>query len=287
MEIGYLLDGRYRITAFISEGSTANVYKARDEVKKRDVAIKIMKKDSVVISARYEDFMREATFLASLRHINIIRIYAFGYEADLPYLVVELAKGPTLSHLIERYGNYQEKEAISIMKQLLDAIIFTHKKGLLHRDIKPQNIFYSADGTLMISDFGIAVALQNEAISSNKVFGSVPYLAPEVIQGQPASIKSDIYALGVTFYEILTGHLPFNGDSIDEIAKKHIKAPFPSLRKESIPNCEEIDRIIRKACAKSPADRYANAKEMLDDINAIASLKKEAKVPWYKRLWRH
>ncbi len=286
MEIGYLLDHRFRILSFISEGSTALVYRAYDEVLKRDVAIKMMRDDFLVANDRYENFAREADYLASLRHINIIRIYGFGYDNRLPYLVVELAKGKTLSHLLETHGRFRFQEAKAIMKQLLAAIIFTHQCGLLHRDIKPQNIFYGADGSLKISDFGIAIALQNEVFSSSKVYGSLPYLAPEVIQGQSPSVQSDIYALGITFYEILTGHLPFNGESVEEIAKMHISHSFPSLKKDNIVNYEEIDSVLRKACAKNPLDRYKDAESMLEDLSRIEDGKKTKKKSWFRRLWR-
>lgn len=265
MESGYLLSNRYRIDSLISEGSTALVYKGYDIISNNVVAIKVMKKDFYVQNNRHDNFDKEARCLASLRHINIIRIEYYGYEDHLPYLVEEFSKGKTLSECLDTYGPYQLKEVKSIMEQVLTAVEYIHTKGLLHCDIKPQNIFYSADGLVKISDFGLSSTL-NENYQSCKVNGSVPYLAPEMIMGKPPSVESDIYALGATFYELLEGKIPFNGHSYQDICQMHLNEPFPLVAKNRTPLYEKVNTILRKACAKNPLDRYHNVHEMYLDI---------------------
>lgn len=268
MESGYLLSNRYRIDSLISEGSTALVYKGYDIISNNEVAIKIMKKDFLTQKNRHDNFDKEARYLADLRHINIIRIEYYGYEDHLPYLVEEFSKGRTLSTCLDMHGPYQLKEVKSIIEQVLTAIDYIHAKGLLHRDIKPQNIFYSADGLVKISDFGLSITL-NENYQSSKVNGSIPYLAPEVIKGDAPSVESDIYALGVTFYELLEGKIPFNGHSYQDICQMHLYEPFPLVMKNRTPLYEEVNTILRKACAKNPLDRYHNAHEMYLDIRRL------------------
>lgn len=267
MKLGDVVVGRYEVRAFIAEGSSALVYQGYDRVQHHDVAIKVMKDELKETMEHYESFLSEANFLANLRHINITRVYCLVYHENQPCIIAEWMKGGTLSDYLAKTTFIPFIEAKRIMLQILEAIEYTHEKGYIHRDIKPQNIFYNPDGIIKLSDFGIAqdTGVKNQ---EQKIYGSIPYLAPEVIQGHKASKESDIYALGVTFYEILSGELPFEGDSLEAIAKEHIFTPFPSLKRKDIP-VQELNRVLKKACAKNPLDRYKSAREMMLDIQKI------------------
>lgn len=284
MKLGDVIEGRYEVRSYIAEGSSAFVYRGYDRVAHHDVAIKVMKEELKQTMEHYESFLSEASFLANLRHINITRVYCLAYQDNQPCIIAEWMKGDTLSDYLAKQTFVPFIEAKRIMLQILDAIQYTHEKGYIHRDIKPQNIFYNPDGLIKLSDFGIA---QDTGVKNKqqKIYGSIPYLAPEVIQGQPASKESDIYALGVTFYEILMGQLPFEGETLEEIAQKQILSPFPSINRKDIPYIE-IDRILQKACAKNPLDRYKSAKEMMNDVQKLNDQPKKKKSFFFKLFHR-
>lgn len=266
MKIGDKIDGRYEIVSFIGEGSSAFTFKGYDTINKKDVAIKVMKEEMKETMAHYEGFFKEASFLASLRHLNIVSIYCFSFFEGRPCIMCELMKVDNLSNVLMEHGPYPFLEAKAIILQVLEAIEYTHEKGYIHRDIKPQNIFYGKDGVVKLSDFGIAIYTGMET-NHHRIYGSISYLAPEVIQGKSASKQSDLYAIGITLYELLMGKLPFEGESIEEIARKQIEMPFPSVGRGK--NRVELDRFFQKACAKNPLDRYKNAAEMKKDLLKI------------------
>ena len=266
IKIGDVLSNRYRITGRIGTGGTAEVYLATDFVLKQTVAVKIIKEELVNDPRSVARFEHEAEACASFNHPNIVKVYNQGKVDERPYLIFEYVKGQTLFDRIDFQTNFSLKEASEIMIQLLDAIDCIHKRGVIHRDIKPQNIFYLANGTVKLADFGIAQSL-DEDDSKLGVFGSVYYLAPEVCVGEQASIQSDIYSCGVTYFQLLTGRLPFEDGSTKDIAMAHVKRSFPHLSQFKPGIVDVFDKIIHKACAKNPANRYKSAQEMMNDIS--------------------
>jgi len=259
MLAGHLLSERYQIKRMIGGGGMANVYLAYDEILSREVAIKVLRPEYANDPEFIERFDREAQAATSLSHPNIVNIYDVGEEEDILYIVMEYVRGRTLKEYIQQQGAVDVVEAVEIMKQLTNAIGQAHVSGLIHRDIKPQNILMDDHGNVKITDFGIAIALSATALTqTNSILGSVHYLSPEQARGGMATKKSDIYALGIVFFELLTGQLPFFGQSPVSIALKHLHEEVPSVRKiqENIP--QSIENIVRKATTKDPFHRYEN-----------------------------
>ena len=281
---GQKIDGRYQIIRTIGEGGMANVYLAYDTILDREVAVKILRGDLAGDEKFVKRFQREAKAASSLNHPNIVEMYDVGEDDGNYFLVMEFVDGRTLKSLVKKRGALSLNEVIDIMLQLTSGIAHAHDSYLIHRDIKPQNVLMLEDGRAKITDFGIAVALNStELTQTNSVMGSVHYLPPEQANGGGASVKSDIYSLGILMYELLVGKLPFKGENAVEIAIKHMKEPIPSVRaqNESIP--QSIENIILKACAKNPKNRYDSANEMHEDIkNALNEDKKDEKRLVYK-----
>ena len=236
------------------------------------MAVKILKEELLQDKKLLSDFQKEAKASVSMSHENIVEIYEEGIWNSLPYLAMEYLNSQTLLDRIEYLTKFNINEACLIMKQLLLAIECTHKHGIIHRDIKPQNIFYLSNGMIKLGDFGIAKK-ENEFEDHEQVVGSVHYLAPEVITSRKFSVSSDLYAAGMTFYQLVTGVLPFDGTT-NEIAQKQVKNKVrkPSEINSLIP--KDLDTIILKALNKNPSARYRSAKAFLDDIEAFLSGKK-------------
>ena len=267
VRIGDRIDERYRITSRIGTGGMAEVFEATDFVSKRVVAIKIMKEELITDEENVERFKHEVMSCASMNHPNIIKVYNHGVYEDRPYMAYEYIKGQTLFEKLEFLTQIPAFEACEIMCQLLDAVSYIHQHGIIHRDIKPQNIFYLPNGTIKLSDFGIAVDTNiNDTTTDEGIMGSVFYLAPEVCSGKPATIQSDIYSCGITFFQLVTGRLPYETGHAIDIAIAHIKKPFPSVTKYNPDISKEIDKIIQKACKKNAKDRYKTANSMLNAI---------------------
>ena len=264
---GQKINDRYEIIQTIGEGGMANVYLAKDIIIDRLVAIKVLRGDLAGDEKFVRRFQREALAASSLNHHNIVEMYDVGEDNGTYYIVMEYIKGKTLKQLIKKRGALTLSECIDIMLQLTDGVNIAHSSYIIHRDLKPQNIMIQDNGEIKITDFGIAMALNSTQLTqTNSVMGSVHYLPPEQASGKGATIKSDIYSMGIMFFELLTGNLPFKGDNAVEIAFKQIKDDIPSVREinPSIP--QSVENIILKATAKNPKNRYNNAKEMHDDI---------------------
>ncbi len=264
---GDLIDNRYEIIKSIGEGGMANVYLGFDTILEREVAVKILRGDLSDDEKFIRRFQREANSASSLRHPNIVEMYDVGEDNGKYFIVMEYVNGKTLKGLIKKRGPLNLSESIDIMLQLTSGIACAHDSYIIHRDIKPQNIMILEDGRVKITDFGIAMALNNnELTQTNSVMGSVHYLPPEQASGSGSTIKSDIYSLGILMYELLTGRVPFKGENAVEIAIKHMKDQMPSVCKfnPSIP--QSVENIILKACAKNPKNRYESAAEMYEDL---------------------
>lgn len=267
-KIGQLVDGRYRINARIGHGGMAEVYEATDIINKNLVAIKFIKEEVMQNAINIKRFENEALIAASLNHPNIVKVYNHGTLNGVPYMANEYIKGQTLKDVLDFRGPLSLAEAIDCMIQLTDALAFAHAHGIIHRDVKPENIYVMSDGTIKLGDFGIAQAegIDSGFTKTSEIIGSVHYLAPEIAKGEAATTKSDIYSAGVMFFELLTGHPPFERDTAVNIAVAHIRDKFPSVR-NFVPNCpKEVERIIFKATKKNPDERYSSAKAFEQDL---------------------
>ena len=267
---GQKINDRYEIVKSIGEGGMANVYLAHDLILDRDVAIKVLRGDLAGDEKFVRRFQREALAASSLSHPNIVEMYDVGEDNGTYYIVMEYIKGMTLKQLIKKRGALTLSECIDIMLQLTDGVDHAHASYIIHRDLKPQNIMIQDNGEIKITDFGIAMALNNTQLTqTNSVMGSVHYLPPEQASGKGATVKSDIYSMGIMLFELLTGNLPFKGDNAVEIAFKQIKDDIPSVREinSSIP--QALENVVLKATAKNPKNRYASSKEMHDDLLTV------------------
>ena len=264
---GQLINERYQIIRTIGEGGMANVYLAHDTILDRDVAVKILRGDLADDEKFVRRFQREAISASSLSHPNIVEMYDVGEDDGKYYIVMEYVDGKTLKSLVKRRGGLTLPEVIDIMLQLTSAMSCAHASYIIHRDIKPQNVLIKEDGTVKITDFGIAMALNsNELTQTNSVMGSVHYLPPEQANGSGSTIKSDIYSLGILMYELLTGELPFKGENAVEIAIKQMKEQIPSVCSFNSDIPQSIENIIIKACAKNPKNRYESVNKMHEDL---------------------
>jgi len=264
---GQKLNDRYQIIKSIGEGGMANVYLALDTILERNVAVKVLRGDLANDEKFVRRFQREALSASSLNHLNIVEVYDVGEDSGKYFIVMEYVEGKTLKELIKKRGSLTLPEVIDIMSQLTEGLASAHDAYIIHRDIKPQNILILDNGLVKITDFGIAMAMNSTQLTqTNSVMGSVHYLPPEQANGQGATIKSDIYSLGILMYELLTGAIPFKGDNAVEIALKHMQNKMPSIRSENNSVPQSIENIILKATAKNPKNRYNDAREMNEDL---------------------
>ena len=267
MLIGKSVNGRYKIKELIGGGGMSNVYLAHDMILDRDIAIKILRYDFSNEEELRRRFQREALSTTSLAHPNIVNIFDVGEDGSVHYLVMEYVPGKTLKEYIIEHSPVSPERAVEIMKQLTSALAHAHHNQIVHRDIKPQNILMDAEGNVKISDFGIAMALSATSYTqTNSVLGTVHYLSPEQARGGTANKKSDIYSLGIVMYELITGNLPFSGESAVSIALKHLQTETPSLR-DAVPTLpQSLENIVLKATAKNMQHRYQSADEMEEDL---------------------
>jgi serine/threonine-protein kinase len=267
---GQKINDRYQIIRTIGEGGMANVYLAEDTILNRKVAVKILRGDLSNDEKFVRRFQREALSASSLSHPNIVEMYDVGEDDGNYYIVMEYIEGKTLKQLIKKRGALTLTEVVDIMLQLTSAVAHAHESYIIHRDIKPLNILIMEDGRVKITDFGIAMAMNGTQLTqTNSVMGSVHYLPPEQANGSGATIKSDIYSLGILMYELLLGSIPFKGDNPVEIALKHLKDDVPSVRKQNSSIPQSIENVIIRATAKNPQNRYSDATEMYNDLKTV------------------
>lgn len=263
-----VIANRYEVVQHIGQGGMADVFRGVDTILNREVAIKILRADLSTDAVSILRFEREAQAATALAHPNIVEIYDVGDYKGHHYIVMEFVPGRTLKQVIRARGPLMKEEAVDIMKQLTSAVAEAHTKGIIHRDIKPQNVIVKADGSVKILDFGIATAKGSMQLTqANNVMGSVHYLAPELAKGEQASAQSDIYALGIVLYEMLAGDVPFKADQAVQVALRHMRDPMPSLREANPTVPQSIENIVIRATAKDPKKRYNNCTEMWRDLS--------------------
>lgn len=262
---GMFIQERYEVIGKIGSGGMADVYKAKDHKLNRFVAVKVLKPEFRADKAFISKFRIEAQSAAGLVHPNIVNVYDVGEENGISFIVMELVEGITLKEYIEKKGRLAVREATSIAIQVSMGLQAAHNNGIVHRDVKPQNIIISTDGKVKVTDFGIARAASSETINSN-VMGSVHYSSPEQARGGYSDYKSDIYSLGITMYEMLTGHVPFDGDNTVAVAIKHLQEEIQSPRKYVPELPKSTVQIIYKCTQKSPDRRYADMDELIGDL---------------------
>ncbi len=267
-----LLAGRYELIEKTGEGGMAIVYKGKDRLLNRYVAIKILRPEFTKDKKFIENFIKESQAAAGLTHPNIVGVYDVGQEGNIHYIVMELIEGKSLSEIIQEKGRLDYKEAVDFTVQIAQALSLAHKNQIVHRDVKPHNVLVTSQGVAKLADFGIAMPLSQTDMSesSDKVMGSVHYFSPEQARGAYVDERSDIYSLGVVLYEMLTGHVPFDGDNPVSIALMHINENIPSAKEEvnSVPY--QVDRIIKKATEKYQSKRYKNVDEMIEDLKSVS-----------------
>ena len=268
IQIGKIFAGRYRIIKQIGRGGMADVYLAKDLILDGgEVAVKVLRTNYQTDPIAVARFQREARAMADLDHPHIVRITDIGEEDGQQYLAMEYVAGLDLKRYIKEHHPLSNEEAVRIMGQILLAMRLAHAKGIIHRDLKPQNILLTPDGTAKVTDFGIAVAFAETSLTqTNSMLGSVHYLSPEQARGSKATIQSDIYAMGIIFFEMLTGHIPYDGDSAVTIALQHFQKPLPSVIAENPSVPQSLENVVIKATAKKLTDRYQTVSEMYVDL---------------------
>lgn len=268
--IGALFDGRYKILKKLGAGGMATVYLAEDQELGRRIAIKILNAKHASDKQFVERFRREASSAAGLSHPNIVQVYDRGNAEGTYYIAMEVIEGLSLKELVLERGPSPIPVAVNYARQILAALRFAHRNGVVHRDIKPHNVLVNDEGRVKVTDFGIARAGASEMTEVGSIIGTAQYLSPEQARGAPVDDRSDLYSVGVLLYELLTGEAPYNGDTPVEIAMKHLSAvpEAPSTKRPEVPT--ELDSVVLRALAKNPDDRYQSAEEMDADLNAIS-----------------
>ncbi|WP_433921514.1 Stk1 family PASTA domain-containing Ser/Thr kinase [Paenibacillus taichungensis] len=265
--IGHQLGGRYEVIERVGGGGMALVYKAQDLLLNRNVAIKVLRQQFVHDEEFIRRFRREAQSAASLSHPNVVSVYDVGQEDDVHYIVMEYVEGKNLNEIIKERAPLQVDEAVRIASQIADALDHAHHNQIIHRDIKPHNILIGRNGRVKVTDFGIARAVTSTTITqTGSVVGSVHYFSPEHAKGIVTGEKSDLYSLGIVLYQMLTGQLPFLGESPISVALKHLQEEFDEPRKFNPLIPQSVENVILKSMRKNPQERYQSAKEMQTDL---------------------
>ncbi|QLQ62493.1 Stk1 family PASTA domain-containing Ser/Thr kinase [Limosilactobacillus reuteri] len=270
MNPGYEIGHRYRIIRSLGEGGMANVYLAHDMVLDRDVSVKLLRLDLRDDPSTKRRFHREAMAATQLNDPHIVGIYDVGEDHGLQYMVMQYVKGTDLKAYIKKHYPIPLPQVIDIMEQVLSAVATAHAHGIIHRDLKPQNILIDENKNVKITDFGIAVAVSQDSLTqTNTLMGSVHYLSPEQARGSIATKQSDIYSLGIILFELLTGKVPFEGETAVSIALKHFREEIPSVREQNKEIPQSLENVIIKATAKEPAERYSSVNEMAADLKTV------------------
>lgn len=269
--IGMLLDGRYRVNERIARGGMATVYRTRDERLDRVVAVKVLHLHLAEDESFRDRFTREALAAARLSHPNVVNVFDQGQQAGVCYLVLEYVPGQTLRHLLHQQGRLTPQVALEVLSQVLEGLAAAHQAGLMHRDLKPENILLSPDGRVKIADFGLARAVESSTSATSALIGTVAYLSPELLRRGTADERSDIYALGIMLFEMLTGEQPFTGSAPAQVAFQHAndEVPLPSSIVHTLP--AELDDLVVWATRADPQDRPANATDLLEETRRVQS----------------
>jgi eukaryotic-like serine/threonine-protein kinase len=267
--IGKRVSGRYKLLEVIGDGGMAIVYRAKDLILDRDVAVKVLRSEFNKDEDFIRRFKREAESATSLNHPNIVSIYDVGEDEEIYFIVMEYVQGKTLKQYIKEHGKISVEESLHIMKQIVSGMAVAHDHGIIHRDIKPHNILITENGTAKLTDFGIALAITSATIThTNSILGSVHYFSPEQARGGIANAKSDIYSFGAVLYEMVTGRVPFVGESPVSVALKHLQENVIEPRRLNPEIPQSVENIILKSLAKNPLKRYDSAQELLTDMNS-------------------
>ena len=266
-----VLGNRYEIIRKVGDGGMAFVYEAKDRLLNRTVAVKVLRPEFVDDEEFLGKFKREAEAVASLSHPNIVNVYDVGEDGKVHYIVMEFIDGQNLKDIIKNEGTLDEYTALEITKQIANALSAAHKKGIIHRDIKPHNILISNEGRIVkVADFGIAKAVSNSTMTNiGSIIGSVHYFSPEQAKGKYVTNNADLYSLGIVLYEMLIGKVPFRGDSPIAIALQHINDEIEFTQEEKVNIPQSVRTIIKKLTEKSSSDRYQSAEELIEDIEYI------------------
>ena len=285
ISLGQTIDSRYNLFRYVASGAMADIYEAQDLVLSRPVALKFLKEKFLESSDSVEQFKNEARFASIFSHVNIMRIYNVGEYQSRPYISYELLKGKTLKEILDTRGNLSFDESIDYMLQILNAMQLVHSLGVSHNDLKPDNLFLLVDGTIKVCDFGIATHISSK--EEKHILGTANYLAPEVITSKKYSVQSDIYSLGIIFYELLTGELPFEGESSKEVLEAHVKGKTVSVASRLLNNySKDIDYVINKAIDPSISARYKSDKDFINDLIKIKNHEPLQKEGFIKRIFK-
>ena len=270
--MGELIAERYELEEVVGTGGMSSVYRAHDRLLERDVALKVLHQEFTADTDYVERFRREARAVAQLSHPNIVTVIDRGEQYGRQYIVFEYVKGENLKALVQRVGPLPEEEAVRLALQIGRALGFAHDNGLVHRDVKPQNVLLNGDGEAKVTDFGIARSLDVGGLTqTGTVMGTSDYIAPEQARGSQVDTQSDIYSLGAVLYELLTGKVPFPGDNFVAVAMRHINEPPPSVREWRPDVSPRLDALIRRAMAKEPRDRFRSMDELCAELSACLS----------------
>jgi eukaryotic-like serine/threonine-protein kinase len=281
--IGKRVSGRYKLLEVIGDGGMAIVYRAKDLILDREVAVKVLRSEFNKDEDFIRRFKREAESATSLDHPNIVSIYDVGEDEDIYFIVMEYVQGKTLKQYIKEHGKLSVEESLHIMKQVVSGIAVAHDYGIIHRDIKPHNILITENGTAKLTDFGIALAITSATIThTNSILGSVHYFSPEQARGGIANAKSDIYSFGAVLYEMVTGRVPFVGESPVSVALKHLQENVIEPRRLNPEIPQSVENIILRALAKNPMQRYDSAQDLLKDMNSALEPNRIYEQKWYE-----
>ena len=285
IELNKVINNRYFILRHLASGGMADIYEAKDLITCKEVTLKFLKDKSLNNESDLEQFKSEARFLGMFNHQNIMKIYNIGEFEEIPFMSLELLKGKTLKDVLDNRGKLSLDECIDYMLQILNATNHIHERGVLHNDLKLDNIFVQNDGYLKIIDFGIST--HNNSKEKKNLLGSLNYLAPEVMISKKYSVQSDIYSLGIIFYELLTGNLPFKGADLESIYRSKTNDEVASVsRYVSTPNYQDIDYIIANAIDKSLLNRYKSDKEFIADLTKLKRREPLKESSFWKKIFK-